>query len=190
MSGESKNAVRVEPDVAVVRLYIGKESRVLSDKQAADLIRQIRQIQARNVSESVAKLLAGLYEEDWNVGCVVEAFAKNPHGFEQFCANLFRNMGYNVYITPPTRDGGYDLEIWSSEKHHSIVECKCFSEDHPVGRPLLQRLVGAGRVKENPGLVYITTSSFTSEASEYALKCGITLLDGEDLVVLLRRFSS
>lgn len=109
------------------------------------------------------------------------AFSNRPRGFEEFCARLWSARGYQVRLTPPTNDGGYDLVV-RRDGEDRVVECKCYAPDNGVGRPLLQKLAGANEVAGARGMTFVTTSSFTAEALGYARRLGIECVDGRRLM--------
>lgn len=113
-------------------------------------------------------------------------FADDPTQFEQFCAELYRRLGYEVEVTPPVADGGFDLSM-VRRGERTLVECKCFGLSHPVGRPVLQKLYGANAVERADHLVLVTTAIFTREAVAYARQVGIELVDGTALTALCNR---
>ena len=121
---------------------------------------------------------------------IIECFSDDPTKFEEWCADLLRCNGYRVALTPPSRDGGYDIEFRDLEGRSGLVECKCFNAKHKVGRPLIQKLVGANVSKKAERLLFMTTSSFTPDAHEYAREAGVELLDGSSLVDLNKRGQS
>lgn len=115
-------------------------------------------------------------------------FCDDAHGFEEWCAALARICGYRAEVTPASNDGGLDVRMWLGEAK-VIAECKCYcphdmeqAKRDAVGRPLLQKLVGANAVERADGLVFMTTSSYTAPAVRYAEEQNILLLDGNDLV--------
>lgn len=111
---------------------------------------------------------------------IYAAFRDAPTGFERYCAELYRALGYEARTTPPANDGGYDVEFWRGDMR-GIAECKCYAPGHPVGRPVVQKLVGANEVARAQAMVFITTSSFTPEALEYASSAGVDCVDGAAL---------
>lgn len=121
------------------------------------------------------------------IDSIVEYFKDEPSRFEALCAELFEKMGYIAQLTPPTNDGGYDI-ILTKNGEKSIVECKCYSAENKIGRPLIQKLVGANEVVGASHLVFVTTSSFTNEATVYAHSVGVELLSGTDLFRLLKQY--
>lgn len=115
---------------------------------------------------------------------LVSEFKDNPDDFENYCADLFRLAGWEVKVTPPTRDGGFDLKLIDKEGVVFLAECKCYAPSNRIGRPVIQKLQGANVLENADGLLVITTSNFTKEARVYAGKTGVILMDGGDLIDL------
>ena len=118
---------------------------------------------------------------------IVDMYSEHPTEFEQVCAELFKKMGYVCYVTPKTNDGGFDIFLQKG-KETGIVECKCYGKKHRVGRPEIQKLVGANVIAEAQNLLFVTTSDFTPEAQIYAEKSGVTLISGQDFLKMLQEF--
>ena len=119
---------------------------------------------------------------------LVARFADRPTDFEQFCAALYRALGYNAIVTPPRNDGGYDIKLINPQTMETyIVECKCYARGHSIGRPLIQKLCGANDVVRANGMLFITTSGYSAAAREYAAQVGVALVDGPSLLSLCTR---
>lgn len=97
-------------------------------------------------------------------------FQDDPFEFEEYCATLFRAMGKKAQTTRRTNDGGYDVIVSDSNGQHGIVECKCYAPDSKIGRPMLQKLVGACMAYPTrlDYLIFVTTSDFSEEAKTFA----------------------
>lgn len=91
------------------------------------------------------------------------------YAFEQHVMSFFQDKGMLAWVTKKTNDAGVD----GFAKHENgliVVQCKRHSEHNLVGRPLIQQFKGV--IEENQawrGYV-VTTSDFTKEARESALK--------------------
>ncbi|MBQ6297542.1 MAG: restriction endonuclease [Selenomonadaceae bacterium] len=88
----------------------------------------------------------------------------NPRDFEVFMANIFSDNGYSITITKYTCYGGKDIII----KKNGItfyVECKHW--ESAVGRPELQKLVGATVGSAVSDLIFISTGGFNVNAMNY-----------------------
>ena len=108
-----------------------------------------------------------------------------PREFEHAIAQLYEAMGYAVEVTPAVNDEGRDV-VATRPGEHLYIECKRYGVTHAVGRPGLQKLVGALPNASVRG-VFVTTSSFSGPAREYAKARGVELVDGKALTALLRR---
>lgn len=118
-----------------------------------------------------------------NALSIYEQFQNDPVQFEYFCARLFESQGYRCQVTPPINDGGYDI-AFSKGLEKGIIECKCFKPGNNVSRPAVQKLVGAN-MNDVDRLIFITTSSFTGAAIEYAAQKNVELIDGKKLLTMI-----
>lgn len=151
---------------------------------ALDPIEQIGQGVAR-VHEAVAKEL------------LERLRGKEPAFFEQAVVDLLVAMGYGgtggvAAATQLVNDGGIDgiidQDVLGLNKVY--VQAKRYAAGNSVGRPELQGFVGALIGKADRG-VFITTSSFSNGAIEYADRNTTTrliLIDGDRLTDLMIRF--
>lgn len=89
----------------------------------------------------------------------------NPRDFEVFIANIFSDNGYSANVTPYTGDGGKDIIVKKNGKT-CYVECKHW--ESAVGRPELQKLVGAAVGSNVSDLIFISTGGFNVNAINYA----------------------
>jgi uncharacterized protein YjbI with pentapeptide repeats len=95
-----------------------------------------------------------------------------PRQFEELVAEILASYGWDVQLTPPTKDGGYDIFAIS---HHRadvrtswIIECKKYAPENKVGVDIARALYG---VKTALGGVanamLATTSDFTKGAKAF-----------------------
>lgn len=95
-----------------------------------------------------------------------------PRKFEELVAAIFRNNGFEVTLTPETRDGGIDIfafqkNVFGGDLLH-LIECKRYAANNKVGVGVVQRLAGVVDLhRANRGII-VTTSSFTEDAEQYA----------------------
>jgi SNF2 family DNA or RNA helicase len=68
---------------------------------------------------------------------------QDPREFEKVIARLFEAMGYKAQLTPYSRDGGVDV-IASRASGYSVekIAIQCKLQSGPVGRPVIQQLLG------------------------------------------------
>jgi DNA-binding response OmpR family regulator len=117
----------------------------------------------------------------------------NPRKFEELIAKLLEDAGYTVTLTPQTRDGGKDIyALYKSEIGHilTLVECKRYRTDHPVGVDIVRSLYGVKVAERANKAVVITTSFFTKDALDFKRKVGyeMSLKDYDNLVYWLRKY--
>jgi restriction system protein len=106
--------------------------------------------------------------------------------FEFLVAEAYRRQGYAVdFSLGKGADGGVDL-ILRKAGRASLVQCKqwkAFSVDAPVIREMFG-IMTAERADE---AIIVTSGKFTSEAESFAQGKPIRLVDGPDLLKLVRQ---
>lgn len=111
--------------------------------------------------------------------------------FEELVAELWARMGYEVELTPETRDGGRDIVAWKNNeiKTQVLIECKKYAPGRPVGVSVAQRMLGAIAQYDASQGVIATTSTFTRDAVKVidAKQNHLTGHEFSDLVNLLWR---
>lgn len=125
-----------------------------------------------------------------DISSIMKRYEQDPYGFERFCAGLFDPEKCRAIVTSSSGDGGYDIVVEYDSGKRAIAECKCFSEAK-VGRPMIQKLVGANIEAKADKMIFFTTTAYTKQALEYAESVNqsgmnINLIDGKGLLVLLR----
>lgn len=161
----------------------------------ADLVRDLRGRGAVIDPCALERLKAGRLEQVRtrrnalvSLEDICRAYADEPAGFERLCADLLRSQGHTCEVTPASNDGGYDIVCRHGDVLDMLVECKCFSQGTVVGRPLVQKLVGANQGPDGalaPHLLFMTTSRYSSQAQAYAAETGVSLVDGRHLLHML-----
>jgi hypothetical protein len=100
--------------------------------------------------------------------------------FEHVVAELFAGFGWEVSLTPITRDEGYDLfgitKDPSGLETSWIVEIKKRGRQR-IGADVLQHLHGTKSRLDVPNAVLVTTSIFTDQAFQFGEAHGIQLVD-------------
>jgi len=115
--------------------------------------------------------------------------------FEQLVVDLLLAMGYGgsreeaAQVTKKSGDEGIDGIIKEDRLGLDVIyiQAKRYQEDSPIGREKLQSFVGALSGKHASKGVFITTSSFTDPAFNYAASVPqkVILIDGEKLAELM-----
>lgn len=93
-----------------------------------------------------------------------------PRKFEELVADLLADLGYEVEITPPTRDGGKDILAKMNTPHGKLlclVEAKKYRADRPVGVELVRQLYGTLIDANATSAMLVTTSYFSPDAKTF-----------------------
>lgn len=117
----------------------------------------------------------------------------DPFRFEQVVLDLLVAMGYGgsrkeaAAVTQKVGDEGIDGVINEDRLGLDVIYIQAKRWKHNVGRPEIQSFVGALAGKKANKGIFITTSSFHDNASEYAagLHNKVILIDGRRLAELM-----
>ncbi len=117
----------------------------------------------------------------------------SPAFFERLVVDVLLAMGYGGSFDEAGRsvgrsgDGGIDGVIHEDRLGLDRIYLQAKRWENPVGRPEIQKFVGALQGKDAGKGVFITTSDFTQEARRYAEQIGsrIVLVDGRRLAELM-----
>jgi restriction system protein len=107
-----------------------------------------------------------------------------PEGFEEFVAELFEALGYDVERTGGTGDEGADLRV-RRRGLLAIVQCKYHSRG-VVGSPELQKFLGTIHHTGSHKGFFVTTRTFSLAAEKFVAEHPIELIDGPRLVELVQ----
>lgn len=95
----------------------------------------------------------------------------SPRKFEEIIAELLTKQGYDVTITPVSRDGGFDMYAAKKEglgRFLYLVECKRYIPPHNVGVDVVRALYGVLQNRKATAGVIVTSSLFTKGAREFS----------------------
>ena len=123
--------------------------------------------------------------------------AASPKFFEDLVVKLLLKMGYGGpaadggQTTPVGADEGIDGIINEDRLGLDVIYLQAKRWEHQVGRPELQRFVGALHGQRARKGIFLTTSGFTREAIEYVrhIDPKVVLIDGDTLVSLMIDFN-
>lgn len=106
--------------------------------------------------------------------------------FEAVCEQLFAQGGFETRTQSHGPDGGVD--IWLHSKNAdgpaAVVQCKHWGSK-PIGVKQMREFFGVMASHKLQRGTYATTSTFTSDAAQFAKDNGISALDGERLLALI-----
>ncbi len=91
-------------------------------------------------------------------------------------------------MTSQTNDGGFDIILQTKAGEKGLVECKCYQPNTSVGRPLVQKLVGANAVEKAVFLIFVTTGIFSENALQYAKETDVKCINGDELIKIHKKY--
>jgi len=117
----------------------------------------------------------------------------SPTFFERLVVDVLVKMGYGGTRKDAGKaigksgDDGIDGIINEDRLGLDVIYIQAKKWDNPVGRPDIQKFAGALQGQRAKKGIFITTSTFTKEAQEFASRIDskITLIDGETLSQLM-----
>lgn len=128
-----------------------------------------------------------------------EIMERSPAFFEKMVVQLLLKMGYGSaledgFVTGCSGDEGIDGIIREDKLGFSsiYIQAKRWAEDKAIGRPEIQKFVGALAGQGAQKGLFITTGAFTKEARSYVekqLSTKVVLVDGEKLTKLMIEYN-
>ena len=129
---------------------------------------------------------------------LARSFSSTPDRFEQLIVDLLIAMGYGGgdpgmgARLGKSGDGGIDGIV--NEDRLGLdavyVQAKCYAEGNTIGRPAIQQFIGSLTGEGATKGVFVTTSSFSREARDYAARVQqrVVLIDGPELARLMIQY--
>ena len=116
----------------------------------------------------------------------IEASTLNPLEYERHCAELLRECGWAVKMTPATGDGGADF---IAEKHdwRIVVQCKRYAQ--PVGNKAVQEVTSALLLYNGNVAFVVAPMGFTRQAQREAHAQRVELLHHSALPIFAERLA-
>ena len=150
-------------------------------------------------NESPLENLDNAYQQIINVlasQVMDEVMKLSPAGFERLVVKMLLSMGYGSGIddagrvTQLSNDGGIDGIIKEDQLGFSniYIQAKQWAPNLTVGKPEIQKFVGALQGQQAQKGLFITTATFSSGALQYAenlLGVKVVLVDGTMLTRLM-----
>ena len=128
-----------------------------------------------------------------------EIMERSTAFFEKMVVQLLLKMGYGSaledgFVTGCSGDEGIDGIIREDKLGFSsiYIQAKRWAEDKAIGRPEIQKFVGALAGQGAQKGLFITTGTFTKEARSYVekqLSTKVVLVDGEKLTKLMIEYN-
>jgi restriction system protein len=160
-------------DPAAVATSVGATSEQTPEEQIASAYTELRSALAADLLDRISD--------------------KSPEFFEQLVLDVLHAMGYggrredSVRRLGKSGDEGVDGVIREDELGLDLIYVQAKKWSNPVGRPEIQKFFGALHGQRANKGVFITTSTFTSEAVMYAdsVTPRVILVDGKELARLM-----
>lgn len=106
--------------------------------------------------------------------------------FERLVARLLESLGYKkVYVNGGPGDRGADIFCYDARGLKVVVQCKRYGTIRKVGSDEMQKFLGCITDFHASYGIFVTTSGFTSQATDYAKRHNIVLIDGRQLSAFL-----
>ena len=129
-----------------------------------------------------------------------EVMKLTPVEFERLVVKLLLKMGYGSgiegagMVTQASNDGGIDGIIKEDQLgfSHIYIQAKQWALEQTVGKPEIQKFVGALQGQQAQKGLFITTARFSSGAIQYAnnlLGVKVVLVDGSALTKIMIKHS-
>lgn len=149
-----------------------------------------------NVTRTPTEILDEVMEEldgQVAVDLIQRAKSGSPEFFEQLVVDLLVKMGYGgnhqdaAKAVGRSGDGGIDGVIKQDALGLDVIYVQAKRWEGTVGRPDIQKFVGALEGKRARKGVFLTTGTFSNEALDYArsVSTTIVLVDGDQLGKLM-----
>lgn len=106
--------------------------------------------------------------------------------FEKVLSHLFESEGYDVKLTPKSRDYGADLVL---RKKSDVIVVQAKRSSNKIGIPAVNEIVGASGYYNANHKWVITNQFYTNAAMVQAHKNKVMLLDRDDLLLMLRQYN-
>lgn len=173
-----------------VEFHTAKKPKTAAGGTAADLEDDETETPEERIGTAYGELLADLRSEVLN-----RVLHASPEFFEKLMVSLLVSMGYGGSINDAGQhvgksgDEGVDGVINEDKLGLDIiyVQAKRYATDNTIGRPEIQKFAGSLIGKGATKGVFVTTSTFSKQAVEYAERVPqrIILIDGNKLTRLM-----
>lgn len=123
-----------------------------------------------------------------------ELYNLKPRQFEELIAEILAGYGWEVQLTAPTKDGGYDIYAISPTQATGvqtswIIECKKYAPERKIGVDIIRGLFGVKLDLNVANAMLATTSHFTGGAMNYkASRYDLQLRDYEGILEWINEY--
>lgn len=105
----------------------------------------------------------------------------NPYEFEQKCAQILNESGWNARATSKSLDQGVDV-IADKDGVTVVIQCKLYNK--PVGNKAVQEIIVGRDFYKADFAAVVSNSTYTISARQLAQNCNVLLLNVDELYTL------
>lgn len=199
ITDSGKSVLKEYPEVVDQEYLMKFDSFKGFKKNIDDPVNDDQQIVVTSSGESPQDMLDRAYKAITSTltdDVLNEVMNQSPDFFEKLVVDLLVTMGYggskieNSQVLGKTGDEGIDGVIKEDKLGFDkiYIQAKRWDVARTVGRPEIQKFVGALTGQGATKGAFITTAGFSKEAKEYVSKqhaCKIVLIDGQTLATLM-----
>ncbi len=185
MARQQKLVLTYDAALVVARLADGNPSRLKDFLRFLSHDREVTEQEATTVFRRLGFLRPAPPASEPDA----DLMALSGIDFERLITGLLTRMGFRTELTSVTGDGGIDIVAHLDRPivgGRYLVQCKRYAADTPVGAQLVREFYGAV-AKDQQALkgLFITTSTFTPQAREFAAEVRMELIGGTEVRKLL-----
>lgn len=107
-------------------------------------------------------------------------FGLNGREFEKEVCKIFNSLGYKAYLCKQGGDGGVDIDLYSTDRKYSIVQCKAHKKK--IAPSVARDLYGTMTSKKASKAYLVTLLGGTEGTIDFCKKNNIILWDINDLI--------
>ena len=108
----------------------------------------------------------------------------NPYEFEQKCAQILNENGWDARATSKSLDQGVDV-IAEKDGIMVVIQCKLYNK--PVGNKAVQEIIAGRDFYKADFAVVASNSTYTISARQLAQNCNVLLMNVDELKTLSER---
>lgn len=111
-----------------------------------------------------------------------------PFDFEHLIADLWEQMGYQSDVMQQSNDKGIDVKAIDQLGEKYLIQAKRHGSDTTISGPQIREYSGLYLQEDGVDRVYVvTTNKFTSQAKQIAEEVDVKLINGDQLVRLIKQ---
>lgn len=113
--------------------------------------------------------------------------------FEHFVADLWARQGWETEVEQQSDDAGVDVRAVKTDPFDQkvLLQAKRYDSDNRVGGPEVQQYAALKQQEPDTDyVIVVTTSEFTDPAYARADEMNVKLVDGTDLVDIIREYDA